>query len=187
MVPVLELWLPIFVSAVFVFIASSLIHMLLRYHANDWAALPAEDEVMAALRPHRIPPGTYAMPHAPSTAAMKEPAYVEKREKGPVAFLTVLPSGRTGMGRELGAWFLYSVVVSIFAAYVAGRALGPGADYGEAFRFAGATAFVAYGMGTWQDAIWFGQKWSTAAKNTLDGLIYGLATGGVFGWLWPGA
>lgn len=187
MVPVLSLWLPILVSAALVFVVSTLIHTVLRYHWNDWAALPAEDDVMAALRPHRIPPGTYAMPHASSIAAMKEPAYAEKREQGPVAFLTVLPGGRTGMGRELGAWFVYAVVVGIFAAYIAGRALGPGAGYGDAFRFAGATAFIGYGLGTWQETIWFGQKWSTAAKNTLDGLIYGLLTGGVFGWLWPGA
>lgn len=187
MVPVLSLWLPILVAAAVVFITSTLIHTVLRYHATDMAALPAEDEIMATLRPHAIPPGTYAMPHASSMGAMQDPAYLEKRERGPVAFLTVLPSGRTGMGRQLTAWFIYSTVVGILAAYIAGRALGPGADYGDVFRFAGTTAFIAYALGTWQDSIWFGQKWSTAAKNTLDGLIYGLLTGGVFGWLWPGA
>lgn len=185
MVPLLSLWLPILVSAVLVFIVSALVHMVLGYHKSDLAPLPAEDEIMTALGGHDLPPGAYVMPHARSTQAMKEPAYLEKRARGPVAFLTVLPSGNTGMGKEFGAWFVYSVVVGGAAAYIAGRALGPGADYGSVFRFAGATAFFAYGLGTWQDSIWYGQKWSTAAKNTLDGLIYGMVTGGVFGWLWP--
>lgn len=187
MVPILSLWLPILVSAALVFVVSALLHTVLRYHASDLAALPAEDEIMTALARHDIQPGAYVMPHAPSSAAMKEPAYREKRERGPVAFLTVLPSGDTGMGRQLTTWFVYCVVVGALVAYVAGRAIGPGAAYGDAFRFAGTTAFIAYALGTWQDTIWFGQKWSTAAKNTLDGLIYGLLTGGVFGWLWPGA
>lgn len=187
MVPVLSLWLPILVSAALVFVVSAVIHMVLRYHASDLQALPAEDEIMPALRRHQIPPGNYVMPHARSAAAMKEPAYIEKREQGPVAFIRVMPSGQARMGKQLTTWFVYAVVVGILAAYIAGRALGPGAGYGDVFRFAGATAFIAYAMGTWQDSIWYGLKWSTAAKNTLDGLIYGLLTGGVFGWLWPGA
>lgn len=187
MVPVLSLWLPILVSAVLVFVVSSLIHMVLGYHASDWQALSDEDEIMSSLRRHDIPPGSYAMPHAHSTSELKEEAYLEKRRQGPVAFMRVLPSGDLSMGKQLGAWFAYAVVVGILAAYIAGRAVGPGAEYGTVFRFAGTTAFVAYAVGTWQESIWFGQKWSTAAKNTLDGLIYGLLTGGVFGWLWPGA
>jgi hypothetical protein len=187
MVPVLSLWLPILVSAVLVFVLSSLIHMVLSYHKSDMAALPAEEEIMTALRRHDLAPGAYVMPHARSMEEMKDPAYIERRTQGPVGFLTILPSGKPDMTRELGAWFVYSLVVGVLAAYIAGRALGPAADYGSVFRFAGATAFIAYGLGTWQDSIWYGQKWSTAAKNTLDGLIYGLATGGVFGWLWPGA
>jgi hypothetical protein len=187
MVPVLSLWLPILVSAVLVFVTSAILHTVLTHHSSDFAPLPAEDEIMAALRAHNIAPGTYAMPHAASGDAMKAPAYVEKREKGPVGLVTILPSGSIDMTREFVAWFIYCVVVSIFAAYISGRALDPGAPYGEAFRFAGATVFAAYALGTWQETIWFGQKWTTAGKNTLDGLVYALLTGGVFGWLWPGA
>lgn len=186
MVPILALWLPIIVSAVAVFIVSALIHMVLGYHASDMQPVPAEDEVMAALRQQEIPPGNYVIPHAASMEAMKAPAYVEKREQGPVGFLTVVPSGQTNMGRQFVAWFLYSVIVGGFAAYIAGRALGPGAEYAQVLRFAGATAFGAYAFGTWQQSIWYGQKWTTAARNTLDGLIYGLVTGVIFGWLWPG-
>lgn len=186
MVPVLSLWLPILVSAALVFVVSSLVHMVLRYHATDFAAVPEEDEIMSALRRHGLGPGNYITPHAASPSAMKEPAYVAKRDQGPVALIRVLPPGQSNMTRQLVTWFVYAVVVGIFAAYISGRALAPGAHYLEVFRFAGATAFIAYALGTWQESIWYGQKWSTAAKNTLDGLIYGLITGGVFGWLWPG-
>ena len=35
-------------------------------------------------------------------------------------------------------WFLYTIVMSVFAAYIAGRALPPGTAYLQVFRFAGA-------------------------------------------------
>ena len=110
---------------------------------------------------------------------------LEKFKKGPVAAMTVMPSGTPTMGGQLVQWFFYCVLVSICAAYIAGRALEPGAHYLSAFRFAGATAFFAYSLGLWQDSIWYKKSWSTTLKNTFDGLIYGLLTGGTFGWLWP--
>ena len=60
--------------------------------------------------------------------------------------LTVLPSGPPSMGSYLGLWFLYSAVVGLLAAYVAGRALPVGAPYLHVFRFVGATAFIGYSV-----------------------------------------
>jgi hypothetical protein len=142
---------------------------------------------MEALRPFSIPPGEYVMPYsAGDPEVMRGEEFKEKVRKGPVAFMTVLPSDyMSGMGAQMVQWFIYCVVVSIFAAYIAGRALEPGADYLEAYRFAGATAFIGYTLGGWQRSIWYNQKLGTTVKNTVDGLIYGLLTGGVFGWLWP--
>lgn len=188
MVPVLSLWLPILVAAILVFVASSVIHMLLPYHWSDWSPVPREEAVMEALRETGISPGNYSIPHAESLAAMKEPAYVEKREKGPVALLTVFPSGpEPGMAKQMTLWFLFSVIVGVFAAYIAGRALGPGAEYTQVFRYTTTVAFLAYAMGEWPQSIWWGRKWSVTLKNTIDGFLYALLTGGVFGWLWPGA
>lgn len=185
MVPVLSLWLPILVSAVLVFAASSLIHMALKYHANDYGPIPGGEGAAAdALRP--LERGQYVIPYATSMKEMGEPAYVEKMKQGPVALITIRRPGPPDMGRSLVSWFLFSVVISIFAAYVAGRALGPGADYLAVFRFAGAAAFLAYGFGSWPESIWFAKPWSTTFKNTLDGAIYALLTAGAFGWLWPG-
>jgi hypothetical protein len=183
MVPVASLWLPILLSAVIVFVASSLIHMVLRYHRNDFGRLPSEDAVMDVLR--SAPPGDYLFPFAGGPSAMKDPAFVENRKRGPVGVLTLFKPGPPTMGPSLARWFVYCIVVGIFAAYIAGRALPPGAPYLSVFRFAGCTAFIAYALAYWQNSIWYGRKWSTTFKVTIDGLIYGLLTGGTFGWLWP--
>jgi len=184
-VPVMSLWLPILLSAVFVFVASSIIHMMLPYHKGDYRRMPAEDEVMEALRKFNIPPGDYMMPCAGGSQEMKSPAFAEKMKRGPVMIATVIPSGPWSMGSNLAQWFIYCVVVSIFAAYVAGRAVGPGTPYLTVFRFAGTTAFTCYALALWQNSIWYKRAWSTTIKSNFDGLIYGLLTAGTFGWLWP--
>ena len=179
------LWLPILLSAVMVFVASSLIHMALPWHKSDYPKLPNEDRVMEALRPLAIPPGDYMMPCAQSAQEMRSPEFAEKLQKGPVVVLTVFPSGPMSMGRNLILWFLYSVVVSFLAAYVAGRALPAGAPYLSVFRFAGTTAFIGYAIALWQLTIWYRRSWLTTLKSNIDGLLYALLTAGSFGWLWP--
>jgi hypothetical protein len=185
MVPVTSLWVPILVSAVIVFVASSIVHMVLPFHRSDLKKLPREDDVMAALRSFNIPPGDYGVPLPASMKDMRSPAYLEKRAKGPALFMTVVPSGPVSMGPSLMQWFLFSVVVSVFAAYVAGRALGPGATYLDVFRFSGTTAFLAYSMGFVPQSIWYRRSWGTTIKSMIDGLLYGLLTAGTLGWLWP--
>jgi len=81
----------------------------------------------------------------------------------------------------------WRMVVGVFAAYVAGRALPPGSDYLRVFRFVGVTAFVGYTLALWQMAIWYRRSVLTTFKATVDGLIYALLTAGTFGWLWPGS
>ena len=178
-------WLPILVSAVLVFIASSIIHMFLPYHRSDYEAVPQEDRVADALREAGVTPGQYIIPHAASAQAMKDPEYQTKRQKGPVAFINVHAPGGASMGQNLMLWFVFLLVVGYFAAYVTGRALSPQSEYLEVFRFAGATAFACYGIGLWPNAIWYTRAWSSALKSTFDGLVYALLTAGVFGWLWP--
>jgi hypothetical protein len=99
--------------------------------------------------------------------------------------MTVMKSGPSSLGQSLAQWFVYCLIVSVFAAYITGRAVEPGASYLKVFRFAGATAFFCYAVALWQDSIWYKRKWSTTAKNSFDGLVYGLMTAGTFGWLWP--
>jgi hypothetical protein len=185
MVTLQMLWLPILLSAVFVFVVSSLIHMFLPWHKNDYRKVPDEDKLMDILRPLNIPPGDYMVPRAASTAEMRSPAFLDKMKKGPVMMLSVWQSGTTGMSKELILWFLYTVVIGIFAGYVSGRALQVGSPYLSVFRFAGTTAFLGYTAALWQMSIWYRRPWSTTLVITLDGLIYALLTAGTFGWLWP--
>jgi len=187
MVPAMSLWLPIVLSAVGVFVVSSVIHMALGYHAKDYPALPDEDGVMDALRPFNLPPGDYMMPRAGSMKAMNSPEFVDKMQRGPVGMMTIFASGPPKMAGSLVQWFVYSLLVSLFAAYVTGRALGPGADYLQVFRFAGTIAFSAYSLALLQDSIWFRRNWGTTLRYVFDGFVYGCITAGFFGWLWPAA
>lgn len=185
MVSLLSLWLPILLAAVLVFVVSSVIHMVLKYHQNDYAKVPNEDQVAAALRPFSIPPGDYVMPKPASEKEMKTPEYQEKLNRGPVVMMTVFPNEPFAMGPRLAQWFVYCVVIGIFAGYVAGRTLPPGTEYLSVFRITGTVAFTGYGLALLQESIWFGRNWATTLKSVFDALIYGLLTAVVFGWLWP--
>lgn len=179
------LWLPILLSSVIVFVASSIIHMAPLWHKKDYPRVPNEDKVIDALRPLAIPPGDYMLPRAMSQAEMRSPEFAEKMKKGPNIVFTVIPNGPWSMAKNLTQWFLYSVVVGIFAAYVTSRALPPGAEYLRVFQLAGTTAFIGYALALWQMSIWYRRGWGLTIKSTVDGLIYALLTAGTFGWLWP--
>jgi hypothetical protein len=180
-----SLWLPIVLSSVAVFMASSIIHMALPWHKSDCLRVPQEAEVMDALRPFAIAPGDYGLPRPLDMSQMRTPEFQSKLEKGPVILMTVLPSGPMSINRSLVLWLLYSGVVGVFAAYVAGTALAPGAPYLRVFRIIGTVAFAGYALALWQHSIWYGRSWATTVKSTLDGLIYAALTAGFFGWLWP--
>lgn len=186
MVSLLSLWLPVLVAAVLVFVVSSVIHMVLPYHRTDFKSVPREDDVMAALRPFAVPPGDYMMPRPATPKDMQSPAFQEKLKQGPVAMMTVYPNGPFAMGGSLAQWFVYCVVIGIFAGYVASRALAPGAEYLDVFQLTGTTAFAGYALAMPQASIWMRRAWSTTLKSMFDGLVYALVTAGTFGWLWPG-
>jgi hypothetical protein len=185
MVPISALWMPILVSAVIVFVASSILHMVLPYHKSDYRKLPEEDRVVDALRAAGVTPGpVYHFPHT-THKDMKSPEVAEKFKRGPVGLLTVIPSGPPAMGKYLGLWFVYCIVVSVLVAILAGTTLRPGTSYLLVFHLTGLAAFLAYGVGQLQDSIWKGQTWGVTFKHIVDGLIYALLTAGTFGWLWP--
>ncbi|MEX2661314.1 MAG: hypothetical protein WD227_05260 [Vicinamibacterales bacterium] len=185
MVPLSSLLVPILLSAVIVFVASSIIHMVLTYHRSDFRGLAKEDEVMEAIRRAGVPPGDYMAPHAGSMAGMKDPGFVERMKRGPILIMTVAPGGAPSMAAPLAMWFGYSLLVSLFAGYIASRALGPTAYYLDVFRFVGTSAFMGYSFGLLQNSIWYKRNWGTTLKSVFDGLVYALLTAGTFGWLWP--
>ena len=184
MVPLTALWLPILLAAVIVFVASSIMHMLLPYHRSDYQKLPDEDKLLAALRAAGLKRGLYIFPFG-THKEMKSPAMIEKYKQGPVGMMTVFPSGPPAMPKFLAMWFVYCLVIGFFVAYLTGRTVAPGAQYLVVFRVAGTAAFLAYGVGQLVNSIWAGQPWSVTIKHFIDGLVFGLLTAGTFGWLWP--
>jgi hypothetical protein len=185
MVPLIELWLPILLSAVIVFFASSIMHMALPYHKSDYRQLPSEDRVTDALRSAGVAPGrVYFFPYY-SFKEMKSAAVIEKMKRGPVGLMTVLPSGPPAIGKNLAQWFVYCIVIGLFCAYLASQTLPAGTAYLDVFRIIGTAAFLGYGGAQAQESIWSGRSWMVTCKHIFDSLIYALLTAGTFAWLWP--
>lgn len=182
-----SLWLPVIASAVVVFAASSILHMVLKYHKADYKRLPNEDAVRETLAKGSPAPGVYVTPYCPDMKQMQEPAIKEKFVKGPVATLTVYPRGVPRLPKHLAQWFAFSVLVSFVAAYAARITLHPGADGMLVTRITGTVAFAGYALSHVHDSIWKGQPWAITLRFVADGAIYALLTGLTFRLLWPAA
>lgn len=185
MVSLTALWLPIVLSAVVVFVASSIIHMVFKYHNSEYRQLPDEAGVLEAMRKGKIGPGFYAFPYCGNMKDMGSPEMIEKYERGPVGTAHISPSGPPAMGKHLAQWFFFCAAVGVFAGYLASRTLPPGSHYLQVFRVVGCSSFMAYSFAYLSDGVWRMKPWSMVLKHVLDGLVYGLLTAGVFGWLWP--
>ncbi len=176
-----ELWLPILVSTVVAWIASALVWTVLPWHKGDFAQATDEEGVRAALK--GLKPGLYNIPHCKDQKALQDPEMQQKFADGPLAFVTVLPNGMPPMGRNMAMMIGYFLFVGLLCAYFVGRTTGLDSTYLEIFRIAGTGAWVANWVALVPDSVWFGRPWSSIGKSMLDALIYGLLTGGVFGWL----
>jgi hypothetical protein len=183
--PIGSLWLPGLVSAVVVFVTSSVLHMVLTYHRADHKPLPQEDAIRDVLGKASLAPGVYFTPHCKDHKAINEPANLAKFEKGPVAIITVYPNGAPKMQKHLALWFGFCLAVSFTAAYVARHTLQPNALGMEVMRITGTVAFAAYCLSQASESIWKGQPWSNTFRMMLDGVIYAVVTGLVFRLLWP--
>jgi len=181
---VYALWMPIVLSAVIVFVASSIMHMVLPYHRTNYRPLPDEDKVLAALRPLGLKRGLYVFPFC-THKEMNSPAMVEKYKQGPVGMMTILPSGPPVMAKFMIQWFVYCLLISFFVAYLAAHTVARGMRYPVVFRVVGTAGFLAYGLGNLSNGIWKGQPWGMTIMEAFDGLVYALLTAGTFGWLWP--
>ncbi len=185
MVTLSALVLPIILSAVFVFIASSVIHMALKYHNSDYRKLPNEDGVRAVIRQASPLPGQYILPWCTHGKDQSRDEINRKFSEGPNGVLWLRPTGLPNMGAHLGKWIVFCLAISLFAGYLASHTLLKSAHYLEVFRIVGTVAFLGYAGSNWADVIWKGKPVSCALKDSFDGLIYGLVTAGTFGWLWP--
>jgi hypothetical protein len=180
-----HLLLPVLLAAVAIFLASSVIHMATTWHKGDFLDLPDEERFRAAVGPLGIPPGEYGVPKPASMEDMKSPAFARKREEGPVMLITAMACGPMAMGQALGRWFVYTLVVGFFTAYVASMVLPHGAPGILVFRVTSTVAFLGYAGALWQATIWFGRPPMTVFRSTVDGALYGALTAAAFTWLWP--
>jgi hypothetical protein len=185
MVPVTALWLPVVVSAVFVFIVSSVLHMVFKYHNTDYVPLPNEDAVRAAIRSANPTPREYMIPYCANMQAMKTPEMQLKFAEGPVGRLTLRAPGPISIGPSLAQWFIFSLAISIVVAALASVTLSSAYSTRHIFIVVCVTTWLAYSAGHITSSIWFARPWSITLKEIFDGLLYGLATGAAFVWLWP--
>lgn len=180
-----QLWLPILLSAVFVFVASSIVHMALPWHKGDYSKLPKEDDFRAALRAIGAAPGDYIVPRPQSMKESGSPEHKEKVKAGPNVVMTIMPNQQVGMGASLAYWFIYAAVIAAASGFIAGTVLPNGAKYFQVFHLVALVAFLGYSGALWQITIWYKRSWVTTLKSTIDGLLYACLTAGTMGWLWP--
>jgi len=185
MISMTDLWLPILLSAVFVFIVSSIVHMILPFHKGDFKKMPGEDSVLAQMRAHGLQPGSYMFPCAGSMKEMCSPEMIEKCKLGPVGQMTIIPSGAPGMGKNLIQWFLFCVIVSAVIAGMASHILDLKSPHKTVFHLTALAAILGYATRPLPDSIWKGQPWNITFKFVIDGILYAVVTGLTFAWLWP--
>jgi hypothetical protein len=177
-----SLWLPILISGVVLFFASWLAWMVIGHHKADWKTLPNEDQVTSMIRGN-IEPGQYMFPNCPTAEEYKSDAFQEKMKTGPHGTLTIYsPDINMGINMLL-TWLLFTAI-SLVIAYLAGMVIAPGADRWFVFRFVGTAAILVYATSGLLNAIWFRRR---IIGDVIDGIAYGLITGAIFAFLWPGS
>ena len=181
---VLSLWLPILVSAIGVFIVSSIIHMVLGYHQNNFKKVPNENAFLDEVGKLDIPPGEYMYPYCSGPKDMQSEGYMDKLNKGPVGMMTAMPKGPFAMGKNLANWFIYSILVGIFCAYISLLSLNSESSFNLIMHTVSIAAFGGYALALIQNSVWYSRAWFTTAKFMFDGLVYSLTTGAIFAWLW---
>lgn len=182
-----SLWLAILAATILTHVASAIAWMLLPHHRSDYRGLPDETATAEVLRGQQLTPGFYNLPHCDDFSEYGTPEFREKMERGPVAYLTVLPNRMPAMGKMMLKQLAYLLVTVSLVAYVASLSLAPGAEWPAVLRLVSATSFLAFGFAIIPDAIWYGRPWPIIFKTLGDALFYALVTGSVMAWLWPAA
>lgn len=183
-----ELWMPIVLSAVGVWIASAVGWMFLGHHKKDWIGLPNEDGFVAAVRDLSLQPGNYAFPHSEDChKAMKDPEFQNKWKTGPVGLVQIWKPDNS-MGKCMALTFIVYIIVNVFIGYLGWNALPhQGASFAQAFQITGTAGVLAYCFSFIPSHIWFQAYPRATMMCLIDGVVYGLLTGAIFAALWPSA
>lgn len=184
-----DLWLPIVLSAVVVFVASSVLWMATPLHKGDYSVPPDEDDIQAAVKKHGFGPGMYYIPWCKGGHgnAAKDPAYQKRMEEGPWVLLMV-PQGKPSFGNTLGRWFVSQVILAVVIGYAAHAAIslaGHRPEYLRIFQVVGAIALLAHGGMAGHDTMWKGLSYRHTAVKLVDAVVYATLTAGCFAGFWP--
>lgn len=183
-VELLDLWLPIVLSAVICFVASAIIWMALPYHKSDIKPLPDEAGYIAAVRGLSVPPGLYMYPNCHGGEDMKSEAFKAKWKHGPWGVVNVI-GAQPNFGKNLLITFLEMLGIAIIVAYLATMGVAAGAEYMQVFRFIGAGAILGFVFGPFAHDAFLAKPARFQITCALDGIVFALLMAGTFAWLWP--
>ena len=181
---VTDLWLPILVATLAGFFLSFLMWAVLPHHMGDVKFSPDQDKLMDFVRTSKIEPGVYVFPNCAERKDYKQPENIDKFNAGPWGTLSVWAS-KPNMVRNMALTVLYFFLVTLLVAYITGQARGPGSDFLAVFQIAATGAILAHVLGGAPGGIWFGKRPRYFLTDAIDGLVYALATGAIFAFMWP--
>lgn len=184
-ITVSDLWLAIIVAGLLCWVASALIHMLIKYHNADYKGLANEDAVSVALAEKYPKPALYTLPYCSDMKAMGEEHMQKKFKAGPVAMITIMPNGMPPMGKLLTQQILFFIFGSLLIGYLTTLSITINSEFMTIFRQVFVAAFLTYGWAQIPYSIWMGQPWSNCIRYMLDALIYAAVTAATFAFLWP--
>lgn len=184
-VPLPDLWLPILIATVLVWIASALMWTVMPHHKKDFKSIPDEDKVLEAMRSAGVKPGSYFFPFSEDRGEMASPEMKAKMEEGPMGTMIVMQPGAFAMAKPMILQAIYILLATVLVAYIGAVTMAPGTSYLTVFRVIATAAILAYAGAHAPRSIWFGRPWGNTFKELFDGLVYGLLTAGVFGSMWP--
>lgn len=178
-----HLWLPIAVCGVALFFCSFLAWAISPHHRGDFQKLPDEDGVRNAVKAANVSPGVYMFPHASDHKDGKEDMKA-KFASGPMGLVTVMTM--PNMGKNMALTCMVFMVVSAMIGYLLWGLLPVGAGFLPVFKAAGTAGVIAYSFSFLPNAIWFQHGLRATLLCVLDGIVYGMVTGLIFAFMWPG-
>ncbi len=184
-----DLWLPILLSGVAVWVASALAWMAIGHHRKDRDPIPGgkEREFMDTIKRLNIPPGNYGFPdfcqHHDLPPKERKEAMKALYNTRPMGMLRVW--GEVNMGVNMFLTFLFYLITSMVIAFLAAGALPHGASFATVFHLCSLAGILAYCFATFPGDLWYQLKHRAMLMCWIDGIIFGLITGLIFAWLWP--
>jgi hypothetical protein len=180
---ILDVWLAIVAAGVAGFLCSFVLWAATPFHRGDWTPIRDDGPMTDAVKSLRLSPGSYLFPWAATDAESRSPEFRRRFEEGPAGILVVFR--RANMGVNLLLTLLSFTVAAALVAYLGTLTLPKGESFMRVFRVLGTAGVLAHTFAFLPNAIWFQATPRSVVTRLVDGLVYGLATGAVFAWLWP--